>query len=134
LIPSDTPSLRLITGPNTVSWNRNPDITFLLIKVRFFFDLRIWCSLLVARCSLLVARPDKTQIFDLLSYRGSTKNDEIIDFWFFGIARYWLVAAGFWLLPQAAGFSYEYLTLSQHPTLNTQHFFLPLPFPLHVQT
>jgi hypothetical protein len=28
------------------------------------------------------------QIFDLLFYRGSTKNDEIEDFWFFGIPQF----------------------------------------------
>jgi hypothetical protein len=43
--------------------------------------------------ALLAARPDKTQIFDLLSYRGSSKNDEILDFWFFGITRYSLLVS-----------------------------------------
>ena len=58
---------------------------------------------------LLVSGPDKTQIYDLLSYRGSTKNYEIKDFWFFGtsgcwflVAGCWFLAAGFWFL--AAGF------------------------------
>ena len=29
--------------------------------------------------------PDKLQIYDLPIYRGSSKNNEIIDFWFFGM-------------------------------------------------
>jgi len=33
----------------------------------------------------IAGSPDKTQISDLLFYRGSSKNNEIKDFWFFRI-------------------------------------------------
>jgi len=41
--------------------------------------------------------PDKTQIIDLLFYRGSSKNNEIKDFWFFGIGSVqWAAGTRLW--------------------------------------